>query len=197
MFGQLHVRPVLDKFLDANVGVQARLLLLDRVVNLIDEGVDVAVRFAHLPDSSLVVIRLGEVRRILCAAHGHIKRYGMPETPAALREHRCIMERDGAEAQVWRFSSRPRHRLMTVAIRPRLIVNSAAAAVASAIDGHGIARVMSYQAAAAVAAGKLVVLFANHEPPPIPCIWFSLPGAHEQPRLEPLSRLQQSHYAAR
>jgi DNA-binding transcriptional LysR family regulator len=176
MFGQLHVRSVLDGFLDANPTVQARLLLLDRVVNLVEEGIDVAVRLAHLPDSSLVAIRLGEVRRVLCAAPSYVERYGMPETPTKLREHRCIMERDGAEAEVWRFASGPRQRLLPIVVRPRLMVNSAAAAVASAVDGHGITRVMSYQAAAAVAEGKLVVLLAQHEPPPIPVYLVLPPG---------------------
>src|SRR6201996_6656182 len=71
-FGQLHVRPVLDAFLDANPAVQARLLLLDRVVNLVEEGIDVAIRLAHLPDSTMVATRVGEVRRVLCAAPAYI-----------------------------------------------------------------------------------------------------------------------------
>jgi DNA-binding transcriptional LysR family regulator len=167
-FGQLHVRPVLDAFLDANPAVQARLLLLDRVANLVEEGIDLAVRVAHLPDSNLVATRLGEVRRVLCAAPAYVERYGAPRAPAALREHACIMERDGAEMELWRFASAPGKSLLPISIRPRLVVNSASAAVDSAVAGHGITRVMSYQAAAAVAAGKLVVLLPHHEPPPIP-----------------------------
>ncbi len=168
MFGQLRVRPVLDAFLDANQAVQARLLLLDRVASLVDEGIDVAVRLAHLPDSTLSATRLGEVRRVLCAAPAYIERRGTPQMPASLREHACIMEREGADAEPWRFASASGRSLLPVPIRPRLVVNSAAAAVDSAVAGHGIARVMSYQAAAAVAAGNLVVLLPQHEPPPIP-----------------------------
>ena len=167
-FGQLHVRPVLDTFLDANRAVQARLLLLDRTVNLGEEGIDAAIRIAHLPDSTLVATRLGEVRRVLCAAPAYLARHGAPAAPAALREHACVMERDGAETEVWRFAAAPGRALLPVPIRPRLVVNSASAAVDSAAAGHGITRVMSYQAAAAVAAGKLVVLLEEHEPPPIP-----------------------------
>ncbi len=176
-FGQLHVRPILDAFLDANPAVQARLLLLDRVANLVEEGIDVAVRIAHLPDSTLVATRLGEVRRMLCAAPAYIERCGAPREPAALREHACIMERDGAETELWRFAWAPRKPLLPISIRPRLVVNSAAAAVDSAVGGHGITRVMSYQAAAAVAAGQLVVLLAQHEPPPIP-VHLVLSSAH-------------------
>jgi len=167
-FGQLYVRPVLDEFLDANPAVRARLVLLDRVVNLVEEGIDIAVRLAHLPDSSQVATRLGEVRRVLCAAPAYIERHGAPQTPAALREHTCIMEHYGSELEIWRFASARGKSLVPVSIQPRLIVNSAAAAVDSAIAGHGVARVMSYQAAAAVKAGELVILLPEHEPPPIP-----------------------------
>ncbi len=153
-FGQLHVRPVLDAFLDANPAVQARLLLLDRLANLVEEGVDVAVRVAHLPDFTLVATRLGEVRRVLCAAPAYLERCGTPKEPAALREHACIMERDGAEAELWRFPSSSGKSLLPIAIRPRLVVNSAATAVEFAVAGHGITRAMPYQAASAVAAGK-------------------------------------------
>jgi DNA-binding transcriptional LysR family regulator len=175
MFGQLHLRPLLDLFLDQNPAVRARLLLLDRVVNVVEEGVDVAVRLGHLADSSLLVTRLGRVRRVLCASPAYLARRGKPKDPAALREHACIMERDGAETDLWRFFS-PNGRSSTVAVRPRLVVNSAAAAVASAVAGHGITRVMSYQAASAVKAGKLRVLLAQHEPPHIPVSLVLPPG---------------------
>ena len=167
-FGQLHVRPILDAFLDANPAVQARLLLLDRVANLVEEGIDVAVRVGQLPDSRLLAARLGEIRRVLCASPGYIRRCGAPQVPAKLRDHACIMERDGAETELWRFASKSGRSLLSIAVRPRLRVNSAEVAVESAAAGHGIARVMSYQAAAAVSAGKLVVLLPKFEPPAIP-----------------------------
>jgi DNA-binding transcriptional LysR family regulator len=168
VFGQLHLLPVLDAFLDANPAVRARLLLLDRIANIVEEGIDLAVRVAHLPDSSLVATRIGEVRRVLCAAPAYVERCGMPRTPAALSEHTCIMERDGADTELWRFANPHGRTLIPISIRPRLVVNSAAAAVDSAVAGHGVTRVMSYQAATAVAAGKLIVLLVKHEPPPFP-----------------------------
>jgi DNA-binding transcriptional LysR family regulator len=179
MFGQLHLRPVLDAFLDANPAVRARLLLLDRIANIVEEGIDLAVRVAHLPDSSLAATRVGEVRRVLCAAPAYLERRGTPRTPAALREHACIMERDGAETELWRFVAAPGRPLAPISIRPRLVVNSAAAAVDSAVAGHGITRVMSYQAATAVAAGKLIVLLVKHEPPPFP-VHLVLPSARSR-----------------
>ena len=177
MFGRLHVRSVVDAFLDANPEVRARLILLDRVANVVEEGIDLAVRVAHLSDSSLTATQVGDVRRVLCAAPSYIARRGMPRTPADLREHACIMERDGAETELWRFANPQRRSLLPIAVRPRLMVNSAAAAVDSAIGGHGITRVMSYQASAAVAAGKLVVLLPQNEPPPIP-VHIVLPSTH-------------------
>lgn len=173
-FGQLHLRPVLDEFLDANPVVRARLLLLDRVANLVEEGIDLALRIAHLPDSNLVATRLGEVRRVVCAAPSYLSRCGVPASPAALQEHACIMEHDAAETEIWRFAPAPGRQLAPLSIQPRLVVNSASAAVDSAIEGHGITRAMSYQVASAVAGGKLILLLAQHEPPPIP-VQFVLP----------------------
>ena len=170
LFGRLKLRPVLDRFLDANPAVQARLVLLDRVVNMLDEGIDVAARLAHLPDSGLHATHLGEVRRILCASPAYLARQGRPDTPAALSNHACIMSNEAA-AEPWSFAQAPAARgrtLRAVVVRPRLTVNAAAAAIDSALDGCGITRVMSYQVAADVAAGRLVPLLRAYEPPPIP-----------------------------
>jgi DNA-binding transcriptional LysR family regulator len=158
LFGRLKLRPVLDRFLDANPEVQARLILLDRVVSLLDEGIDVAARLADLPDSSLQSTHLGNVRRVLCASPAYLERHGWPKTPADLLDHVCIMSNEPA-AEPWSFAdgSGRRRALRTVSIRPRLIVNAASAAIDSALDGHGITRVMSYQVAAAVAEGRLVM----------------------------------------
>lgn len=170
LFGRLKVRPVLDRFLDDHPAVQARLVLLDRVVNMLDEGIDIAARLADLPDSGLHATHLGEVRRILCASPAYVARQGRPDTPADLANHACIMSNEAA-AEPWSFAQEPgarRRTLRAVVVRPRLIVNAAAAAIDSALDGYGITRVMSYQVAADVAAGRLVLLLAAYEPPPIP-----------------------------
>jgi DNA-binding transcriptional LysR family regulator len=128
------------------------------------------VRLAHLPDSNLVATHLGEVRRVLCASPAYLERAGTPETPADLSGHACIMSNEAA-AEPWSFAHEPgnrRQRLQAVSIHPRLIVNAAAAAIDSALDGHGITRVMSYQVAADVAAGRLKLILVPYEPPPIP-----------------------------
>lgn len=170
LFGRLRVRPVLDRFLDTNPAIRARLVLLDRVVSLIDEGIDVAVRLAHLPDSSMVATHLGEVRRVLCASPAYLERHGVPQAPSELSGHACIMSNEAAAAP-WSFSHEAtggKRRLQTALIHPRLVVNAAAAAIDSALDGHGITRVMSYQVASDVVAGRLVLLLVNYVPPPIP-----------------------------
>jgi DNA-binding transcriptional LysR family regulator len=171
LFGQLRLRPVLDRFLDANPGVQARLLLLDRVVSLVDEGIDVAARLAHLPDSGLVATRLGEVRRIVCASPDYLERNGMPLAPADLLHHACIQSSDAARVEAWSFArgrDGKRRALRSVAVQPRLTVNGAATAIDSALDGHGITRVHSYQVEAHLQAGRLSLLLADFEPPAIP-----------------------------
>lgn len=171
LFGQLRLRPVLDRFLDANPAVQARLLLLDRVVSLVDEGIDVAARLAHLPDSGLVATRLGEVRRVVCASPGYLERSGTPLVPAELLHHACITSSEAAGTEAWRFAQRPdsgRRALRPIAVRPRLAVNGAAAAIDSALAGHGITRVHSYQVEEHLQAGRLTLLLADFEPPAIP-----------------------------
>jgi DNA-binding transcriptional LysR family regulator len=171
LFGQMRLRPVLDQFLDANPAVEARLLLLDRVVSLVDEGIDVAARLAHLPDSALIATRLGEVRQVLCASAAYLGKRGEPSAPAELLHHACIVSNPEAAAVSWSFAPGPqagRHGLQPVAIRPRLAVTGATAAIDSALEGRGIARVLSYQVAEHLRAGRLIRLLRGFEPPPIP-----------------------------
>ena len=165
VFGRRHVRPALDDFLGRHPAVQARLLLLDRVVSLIDEGIDVGVRIGPLPDSSLVAVKVGAVRRVLCASPGYLAAHPPPATPADLKRHACIAFADGPGAP-WTFavSGRPVHLDPT----PRLTVNSAEAAIASAGEGRGITRVLSYQVQDEVAAGELQLVLEAFEPEPLP-----------------------------
>jgi DNA-binding transcriptional LysR family regulator len=162
------LRPILDAFLDLHPTVRARLTLLDRPVSLMDEGIDVALRISHLPDSSLIAIRIGEVRKVVCASPSYL--VGRPPIvePGDLMAHACIaMSHFGQDS--WNFppdarTGAQRH----VHLEPRLIVNSVEAAVASAVEGHGVTRVFSYQVADEVRSGRLVVLLPDAEPPPMP-----------------------------
>ena len=170
MFGRLHVMPLIETFLTEHPAARARALLLNRMVNLVEEGMDVAVRLAPLPDSGLVATRLGEVRKLVCASPSYVERAGAPTTPAELQRHACIGLEEGDAGAVWRFArSGPRRtRTFPVTIRPRIVLNSAAASIDAAVRGHGVCRALSYQVAEHVSAGRLVTLLDAFEPEPLP-----------------------------
>ncbi|WGF90583.1 LysR family transcriptional regulator [Marinivivus vitaminiproducens] len=160
------LRPVLDDFLDSYSEVRARLILLDRPVGLIDEGIDIALRIAHLPDSSLIATRVGEIRRIVVASPRYLAARPALTAPDHLARHACIsLTRFDHDA--WAFSG-PDGRQLRVALVPRFVVNGVEAAVASALEGRGVTRVLSYQVADHVREGRLVRLLADAEPPPVP-----------------------------
>ncbi len=167
-FGRMHVRPLADAFLDAHEDVHVRLLLLDRLVNLIDEGVDVAVRIAHMPDSSLVAAKVGEVRRVVCASRAYVARRRRPKEPSDLATHDCISFSQLTPSDVWTFAAKPGGNATHVKTKPRLIVNSADAAIGSALDGRGVTCVLSYQIESELRDGRLVRLLAAFEPRPLP-----------------------------
>lgn len=168
-FGRLHIRPVVDDFLDRHPSVRVRLWLIDRVVNLMEEGMDAALRIGPLPDSSLIAAPVGSVRRILCASPAYLA--GLPplRAPADLADARCIGFSPMTGQRGWRFPPGPAGGpAQTVAVHPPLEVNDAMAAVASAAEGRGIACVLSYQAADEIRAGRLVRVLPDFEPPPLP-----------------------------
>lgn len=166
--GEDVLRPILDAFLDAYPAVSARLLLLDRPVSLIDEGIDAALRIAHLPDSTLVAVRVGEVRRVVAAAHSYLAQHPRIEEPADLARHRVIsMTHFGIDS--WSFPPAPGSTTArTVQFAPRLIVNSVRAAVASAAEGHGVTRLFSYHVGEEVRSGRLKIVLAEAEPAALP-----------------------------
>jgi DNA-binding transcriptional LysR family regulator len=166
--GRLHVRPALDGFLDAHPGVAARLLLIDRVVNLVEEGFDAAIRIGHLPDSSLVAVKLGEVRRIACASPVYLASHPPLQRPADLAQHDCILFSQGAADEGWRFVDPSGRTQRPINLRRRLSLNDAVAAVTSAAAGHGVTRILSYQAEAELRSGRLVRLLKDFEPAPLP-----------------------------
>lgn len=166
LFGRLHVAPVLFDVAGRYPGLVVRSFFIDRIVHLAEEGYDVAVRIAELPDSGLSAIRVGSVRRVVCAAPAYLEAHGTPRSPAELAEHEAIPFFQGSTMRDWTFHRGDRTE--TITPRSRLIVNQADVAVAAAVAGRGLTRVMSYQAAAAIRAGELVVLMEEFEPPPIP-----------------------------
>ena len=167
--GEEVLRPIVDDFLDLHPAVSVRLLLLDRPVNLVDEGVDIALRVAHLPDSSLIAVRLGgDVRRVVVASPRYLADHPRIREPADLAKQQIVAFTNfGLDS--WSFtpakgSSIPR----TVQFAPKLVVNSVRAAAASAVAGRGLTRLYSYHVAEHVRDGRLKIVLADAEHPPLP-----------------------------
>lgn len=168
-FGRLYVRPLVDAFLRTYPAVQVRLLFLDRVVNLIDEGMDVAIRIGHLPDSGLIAVKIGEVRRVACASPAYLSRRKAIREPADLAVHDCIAVGQITETEKWSFASDTQGGLLKpVRVRSRLAVNSPESAIASAVEGSGVICVYSYQVERELQQGSLALLLERFEPPPMP-----------------------------
>lgn len=164
--GRTLLPPIVDAFLDTHPRVSASLLLMDRVVNLIDEGIDVALRVGPLPDSSLISTRVGEVRRILVASPDYLTRRGAPEAPDDLKLHSVIAFTGLMPDREWRYGKGGNTRRVT--LRPRLEINDAMTAIASAERGDGVTIALSYMVAKQIAHGRLVEVLAHHAPPPAP-----------------------------
>ncbi len=180
LFGRLHVAPILLDFLAQHRRVSARALFVDRVVHLIDEGFDVAVRIAHLSDSSLTAVRVGQVRRVVVAAPSYLEARGVPREPHDLAGHDAVgFAQAGSEGGPWVFGPRAgKRRGESVAPRQQLVVNAAEVAIAAAVAGHGLTRVLSYQVAEDVDARRLRIVLAAYEPPPIPLHLVDPAGRH-------------------
>jgi DNA-binding transcriptional LysR family regulator len=167
LFGRLHVLPIVQAFMRDFPAIEISLLLLDRVVSLVDEGIDLGLRIAHLPDSSLRAIRVGSVRRVACASPAYLAEHGEPGTPHDLASHETITIASARPVgDRWNFAGK--QGMLKVPIKSRLIVNNIHAALDSAVLGCGIARVLSYQSEALEKAGKLRIVLSGYEPPPIP-----------------------------
>jgi DNA-binding transcriptional LysR family regulator len=165
LFGQIYVMPLLIDYLDRYPAVTGRALLLDRVTNIVEEGIDVAVRIGHLPDSGNVALRVGQVRRMVCGAPAYFERHGMPTAPAELAVHKLIAPISAWASTEWRFG---RDRKTSVTVHPRLFCNTNEAAIAAAIGGWGLTRVLSYQIGPALADGRLVGILTDYEEEPLP-----------------------------
>lgn len=166
LFGELYVAPVLGEYLDQFPLVNISALLVDRVVNMADEGVDVAVRIGHLHEPGQQAVKVGEVRRVVCASPAYLDQHGRPQRPEQLREARIVTSSSSQLVSEWTFvdAGRP----LKVAIEPRLSVTANNAAINLARLGWGMTRVLSYQVAAAVAAGELDLVLEAFEPAPLP-----------------------------
>lgn len=169
LFGRLNVMPVVESFLAAHPQTQIRTLLLNRMVDLVGEGVDVAVRLADLPDSSMTAIKVGEVRRLTCASPTYLADHSPPNHPSDLLDHWCIGLNDVGAQELWRYYEiAPSRRVRSVRVTCRLASNSAAAAIDVSEHGMGVVRALSYQVERQIAEGSLIPVLQDYEPEPIP-----------------------------
>ncbi len=165
-FGRTVLSPIVGGFLDSYPRVTVAALLFDRVVNLVEEGIDVGVRIGDLPDSSLIARRVGEVRRILVASPGYLARSGMPSVPGDLKLHSIIAFTGLMANREWRYVDGKAAK--KIALSPRMEVNDAGAAIAAAQAGDGITIALSYMVVDAVRDGRLVPVLGEFTPEPVP-----------------------------
>ena len=165
VFGRIHILPVVNALLSAHRQLNVQLVLTDRVVRLVDEGIDVAVRIADLADSTLHAARLGEVRRILVSSPAYLAKRGHPTKLTELSDH-CLVAYDNfGKTDEWRFGVSEKQ---IIKFTPRLRVNSADAAINAVMSGVGIGRFLSYPVSEHIADGRLVTLLTDQEPYPVP-----------------------------
>jgi len=164
--GHTHLLPQVVEFLEAYPDISLRLMLSDDVINMVNENIDIAIRLGPLPDSSMIATRIGSTRLVVCGSPSYLKAHGQPKQLSELRNYNCITIDDHSVPSVWRFERGNRARVAPV--RSRLCVNTSEAAVLAAIDGAGLAQVMSYKMDAAMRAGKLAIVLEEFEPKPLP-----------------------------
>lgn len=166
LFGRLYVMPSIVDYLQRYPETEITALFVDRVVNMLEEGVDVALRIGPLADSSYKALHVGSVRRLLCAAPGYIAQHGLPVHPDELPEHAIIVASNLGPKVEWRFTKAGVAH--AVRIKPRLSVTSNDSAIEAAVRGLGITRLMSYQIAQEIEQGRLQIILQEFEAPPMP-----------------------------
>jgi len=172
-FGRIYVTSVLTDFLDTYPDVSSDVIMVDRIVNMVEEGFDIAVRIGPLPSSGLVAVRVGQVRRMVCATPDYLERNGLPQTPADLLHHQIVAAAPVSPVVDWRFG---KDLSETVRVTPRLRLSSVAAAISVARQGWGLTRVLSYQIGTDLQDGTLQPILEEYEPEPLPIHLVHLEG---------------------
>lgn len=194
LFGRLHIAPIAEALIGAHPRLSVRLTLVDRVTHLVEEGFDVAVRIGELADSTLIAVPVARVRRIVVASPAYLAAQGMPQEPADLKAHRIVSFEGVDPTREWRFGPEGRS---VVPLAPRLTINSAEAVVDAAARGAGVARVLSYQAEAALAAGRLERILRAHEPPSVPVSLVYPASRRTSANVAAFLRAARAHFAQR
>lgn len=162
-FGHLYITPLLTGFLDAYPDVRVEALFVDRVVNLFDEGLDVAVRIGDLPDSGLTALRVGEIWRVVCGCPTYLAIHGTPQTPEDLKDHQIISLRPSSPVTEWPFKNQAPQKLDA-----RLRLYTVESAIEAASSGWGLTQLFNYQIGPQVAAGTLQTVLHEYETGPLP-----------------------------
>jgi DNA-binding transcriptional LysR family regulator len=166
LFGRMFVTPIVSEYLLRYPEVNASCLFLDRVVNMVDEGADVAIRIGELPDSTMQAIRVGQVRRVVCASPAYLKEHGIPLEPDALHQHAIVSASSVTPNPEWRMQHNGAS--LSVRLQARLTTTTNDSAIAAVVGGFGLTRLLSYQVAEHLRARKLKTVLADFEPEPLP-----------------------------
>ena len=166
LFGRMFVTPSIVEYLQHHPQMSISAVFLDRVVNLLEEGMDVGVRIGELPDSSMKAISVGHVRRIVCAAPEYLRKNGVVRAPADLAKHTVVAASPESPSVEWKFTDGKK--TTSVKLAPRLTVTSNEAAIVAAVQGFGVTRLLSYQIAAFLESGQLKAVLTDYEPPRLP-----------------------------
>lgn len=194
MFGRIHVAPIALAMLAEYPEVRVRTLFADQVVDLMEEGVDVAVRIGALASSSLRAIRVGSVRRVVCASPRYLAEHGTPSSPSDLASHALLGFVGISEHRLWTF--KVSGKLEALEVQPRLTVNTADVAIAAAVQGRGLTRVLSYQVEAELREGLLERVLGSYEPPPVPIHVLHASGKRVPARVRAFVDLAVAHFKA-
>ena len=166
LFGKMFVLSGIVDYLQRYPQMEVSAVFLDRVVNLMEEGLDVGIRIGDLPDSSMKAIRVGAVRRVLCASPEYLKKRGIPKSPAELAQHEIVAASAVSPSIEWKFGQGAA--ASSARIKPRLVVTTNDAAIDAVSQGFGISRLLSYQVAGQVDSGKLKIILSESEPAAMP-----------------------------
>jgi DNA-binding transcriptional LysR family regulator len=175
-FGALYVTPVVTEYLTRYPDVNVSCWFMDRIVNMLDEGVDIAVRIGELPDSSLQAIRVGRMRLRICATPHYLEQHGVPATPEDLQHHVIIAASGATATTEWRFSTQGMPGV--VKLRPRMIATTADTAIAAALTGFGLTNVLAYKVDQHLREGRLQAVLGDFEPPVLPVHVLHREGRH-------------------
>lgn len=181
LFGGKFVTPIVSEYLQRYPEVNASCLFLDRVVNMVDEGADVGIRIGELPDSTMQAIRVGQVRRVVCASPAYLQEHGIPLTPDDLHQHAIVSASSVTPNPEWRMQHNGAP--LSVRLQPRMTTTTNDSAIAAVVGGFGLTRLLSYQVAEHLRARKLKTVLANFEPEPLPVHVVHREGRHAAHRV--------------